>query len=506
MKYLNLDHSYTVILPETSEDPAKLEALKATLSLEKENWQFDYLIRIGRVSRYETFYEPYENGIKVATGILEMTGILENLNIEIPEFLPTPGDKDPEIEGIIDSIIKDMNLPFEVRDYQREAAILALTKRKSISLMCTGSGKSLTISLILEYFRRQGKQGALIVPNINLLTQFANDIKSYGLMEVHQGLQKSGGGDRIYGLAPDKFFILTTWQSLVNMEPEVLTNLDFILCDEVHRFSSDCTSQLVLDSHKTPYKLGFTGSMPGKRIPKMTVISLFGLPTNIISSAELIAKGWGTPIKIWGTKIVWDAETSSEIGRYKDYLKKVKFLAGIDERTAMIVKLTRSLQQKAQGGTLVLYTLIEHGTSIYERLTGEPPGNLDRQKELRVFFMEGSVKGKDREEMRVFMDANPDVVMIANYSLLSTGVNIKTLRYAVFAAPLKSYTTIVQSLGRGIRQADNKEIFEVFDIADHFPGGSATFSNSYRARKKIYEGQGFQFEERKIKGISGGSP
>lgn len=488
MKIERLDNAFTYL-----EGPAKsLNLVKKMLTVEKDNWRYDYLVRIGRASKDVEFFREYKNGIVVPNGHLEIPYIAEVCGLPEVEF-----NQDEEIRKEIEDI--STLIPFSPRGYQAKAAIESLTKKNSLSIMCTGSGKSLTISLILEYFRRKSLKGALIVPNINLLTQFSSDIKSYNLLDVHAGIQKAGDGVKAAELQPGKFLLITTWQSLMNLPRDTLEGLDFIICDEVHRFSSDCTSQLVIDSKGALYKMGFTGTLPSSKTQKMQVLGLFGLPNYLISSAELIEMKLGTPICIHGIKLQHTAENAKAIGVYSEYIDRIKYLIGIQERTALIAKLAKSLRSKSQGSTLILYTLIEHGESIYCEITGlkEVP-DLPTQKELGIFFMTGKVKAKDREYMRNAMDENPEAILIANYSLLSTGVNIKALRYGIFAAPLKSYTAIVQSLGRGIRTSAEKDVFEVYDIADHF-AGIGTFDSSYRARKKIYNNQKFAFDEKKIK-------
>lgn len=74
--------------------------------------------------------------------------------------------------------------------------------------------------------------------------------------------------------------------------------------------------------------------------------------------------------------------------------------------------------------------------------------------------------------------------IIANFALLSTGVNIKKLHNLVLASPMKSYNTITQSIGRGMRLHPSKSEFNVYDIVDSFgirkPGG--IFYKQYQHR------------------------
>ena len=50
---------------------------------------------------------------------------------------------------------------------------------------------------------------------------------------------------------------------------------------------------------------------------------------------------------------------------------------------------------------------------------------------------------------------------------VSTGINIPNLHNLILASPLKSYVTITQSIGRGVRKHDSKSVFNLYDLADN---------------------------------------
>ena len=90
-------------------------------------------------------------------------------------------------------------------------------------------------------------------------------------------------------------------------------------------------------------------------------------------------------------------------------------------------------------------------------------------------------------------------ILVSNYQLLSTGISIKRLFNVIFASPLKSYTTITQSIGRGLRLHPDKKIFRVFDIVDDFgmkkPGG--IFWKQYLERQRhSYNSEGYPITEK----------
>ena len=341
-----------------------LKTLKQTLQVERAGWQYDYMVKIGRKSKYDAFYQEYgENALVLDSGLLDLPPVQDILQLKEPEV-----PDNPEIDEYLEDILESDILPFAPYAYQIEACRKALNKKRKLSLMCTGSGKSLTISLCLEYFRRKGLKGVLVVPNINLLTQFANDIKSYNLNELHSSIITFGGGSKKLKQLKESNqalkagdLVITTWQSLSKLEPNFFKSIDFVICDEVHKFSSSCTSQLVQDSGFAEYKLGFTGTLPDSKSQKLTLIGLFGMPENIITSSQLIEEGRGTPIHITGVKLKHTAYTAEEFSRYGEYLDKLKVMLNAEARNQIIANIALQASQRKEGSTLVLFTLIEHG-------------------------------------------------------------------------------------------------------------------------------------------------
>ena len=93
-------------------------------------------------------------------------------------------------------------------------------------------------------------------------------------------------------------------------------------------------------------------------------------------------------------------------------------------------------------------------------------------------------------------------ILVSCYSILSTGVNIKNLHNMIFASPLKAYTTVTQSIGRGIRKHDSKSKFTVFDLVDNLGTRkySGTFYKQYQHRLKTsYYPEGYTVQESVLK-------
>ena len=350
------------------------------------------------------------------------------------------------------------------------------------------SGKSLAISLILEFFRRKGLKGLLVVPNINLLTQFRSDIESYGLKELLDEVQLLGNGNE----SDFKTTVtITTWQSMIDHIKEVQP--DFIICDEVHKESGDVVSSILKESMNTKIKLGFTGTLPEDPIAKMTLLGLFGEPYTVITAKELIQRGLATPVKIKSVFLNYSKPEITMFRELKDYQKQLKYIKDHEKRLEIILKIALGMREKDKN-TLILYQHTEHGKQIYSEifrrlnpgeeltekdLTGK--NAFEFQKEHSLFFMNGEVKGHIREKQRNLLEEVSGSILIAPYQVMSTGVNLRNLHFLILASPLKAFTTISQSLGRLMRKHPSKTEAIIFDIVDNL-GKSCIFMKQYKHR------------------------
>lgn len=350
------------------------------------------------------------------------------------------------------------------------------------------SGKSLAISLILEFFRRKGLKGILVVPNINLLTQFKSDIESYGLKELLDEVQLLGNGNE----SDFKTTVtITTWQSMIDHIKEVKP--DFIICDEVHKESGDVVSSILKESMNTKIKLGFTGTLPEDPIAKMTLLGLFGEPYTVITAKELIQRGLATPVKIKSVFLNYSKPEITMFRELKDYQKQLKYIKDHEKRLEIILKIALGMREKDKN-TLILYQHTEHGKQIYSEIfkklfPGEELSEKDLtgknafefQKEHNLFFMNGEVKGHIREKQRNLLEEVHGSILVANYSVMSTGVNLRNLHFLILASPLKAFTTISQSLGRLMRKHPSKTEAIIFDIVDNL-GKNCIFMKQYKHR------------------------
>jgi superfamily II DNA or RNA helicase len=137
----------------------------------------------------------------------------------------------------------------------------------------------------------------------------------------------------------------------------------------------------------------------------------------------------------------------------------------------------------------------KHGEILYNMI--KDTKNIGNRK---VFFVHGGVDTDEREEIRRIMEIENDAIIVASFGTFSTGISIRNLHNIIFAMPTKSSIRTLQSIGRGLRQSEGKEIATLYDIADDMrykKHMNYTLSH-FVERTKIYNNEKFPFKIYKI--------
>ena len=408
------------------------------------------------------------------------------------------GDPRPDIEDeysayhakkFIDSLnIHSRGESIEVREHQLNAYIHAMQKRRALLVSPTASGKSLIIYLIFRQLHQyQNLKGLIIVPTTSLVEQLYSDFGDYNdgeMTDVHriyQGKEKE----------TDKSLTISTWQSLYKMPKEYFHQFDYVIGDEAHLFKAQSLTTILTSCINAKYRIGLTGTLDGTKTHKLVLEGLFGTVKKVISTKELIDKQQLSNFEI---KCLVLKHTDEECLKAKDYTypEEIQYLISHEIRNKFIKNLTVSLGKN----TLVLYQMVDkHGKILYDMIREtEKIGNR------KVFFVHGGTDTTDREDIRKIMEIEQDAIVVASFGTFSTGINIRNLHNIIFAMPTKSSIRTLQSIGRGLRQNDGKEIATLYDISDdlRYKKHMNYTLKHFVERTKIYNEEKFPFKIYKI--------
>jgi len=85
-------------------------------------------------------------------------------------------------------------------------------------------------------------------------------------------------------------------------------------------------------------------------------------------------------------------------------------------------------------------------------------------------------------------------IIIATYGVAAVGINIPRIFNLVLIEPGKSFVRVIQSIGRGIRKAEDKDSVQIWDITS-----SCKFAKRHLGqRKKFYKEANYPYNIEKI--------
>ena len=375
-------------------------------------------------------------------------------------------------------------MPFAPRDYQYDAITHGIERKRCLLLSPTGSGKSFIIyNLMRWYLENNDKAVLVVVPTTSLVEQMYKDFSDYG-MDVEEEVHKIySGKDK----KTSKRVIVTTWQSVYRLGADWFEAFGCVFGDECHLFKAKSLSTMMNKCSEAEYRFGTTGTLDGTQVNKLVLEGLFGPTKRVTFTRDLQDKGTLAKLKIDMLMLDYPKEVR-RINKGRTYQEEVDFLVGHEPRN----KLIRNISLTQQGNTLVLYQYVEkHGEVLYKMI---------KEKHDQVFYVHGGTDVTDREAIRGIVEGSNGAIIVASLGTFSTGINIRNLHNIVFASPSKSQVKVLQSIGRGLRKADNGQDTKLYDLSDDLTYSDEKNFTLKHAEEmvKMYNREKFDFELHKV--------
>jgi superfamily II DNA or RNA helicase len=366
--------------------------------------------------------------------------------------------------------------PIILRDYQVNVINNFLRNPQSLQEVATGAGKTLITAALSDCCEPFGRT-IVIVPNKDLVVQTERDYKNLGLdVGVLFGDRKEY----------DKTHTICTWQSLSIMEKKskkyeadfpIDDFLDGVVCimvDEVHKAKADVLRNLLSGPFRNvPVRWGLTGTIPKDEHEAVGCVCSLGPVIGNLSSKELQDRG------VLANLDINILQLQDGVLGFNNYAQELKWLVTDKDRVKEISDIVMRLS--GNGNTLVLIDRLATG----ELLADMHPDWV---------FISGEMKVADRQKEYREVSEMDNKVIVATYGVAAVGINIPRIFNLVLLEPGKSFVRVIQSIGRGIRKAEDKDYLNVIDITSNLKYSKRHLTK----RKAFYKEQGFPYQVTKV--------
>jgi len=393
------------------------------------------------ISQFIKYYK------KTADGLIVGRGIMPRLERHFKDSL------DAQIDLSYSGIEKDKFFcNATLRDYQKGSTEEILKELQGIIRLDTAFGKSV---IALKLIEETQLKTLIVVPRLNLLSQFKNDIKKFCGYDC--GIINGSTFDL-------KEVTVATIQTLKNRDlKEIKSYFGMCIFDECHLYVSDKGNKVVTSFN--PLRLyGMTATADRSDGQGEAIKFMFG---DIIIDRKL-------PFKSPSVEIVkcdeqpWGDTYASMIESHVENLNRNKLIADLavnelrfKRKIIILTKRTKHYEN--------IYKLLPGNFKVYKIKSKLKTEEQKRQNDLLERFREG---GKEFD------------IILGTFGLLSTGINIPALDTIIFAGDLKSSVLATQSVGRILRLFEGKQDPKIIDIDDCKSG---ILHNQARLRKKFYK-------------------
>jgi superfamily II DNA or RNA helicase len=365
--------------------------------------------------------------------------------------------------------------PIVLRDYQIEIINKFLENPQCIQEVATGAGKTIMTAALSASVEQYGRT-IVVVPSKSLVTQTEADYVNMGLdVGVLFGDRKEY----------TRRHTICTWQSLNallkntrNYEADVtiqefVEDVVCVMVDEAHSAKADALKSLLTTVFaRIPIRWGLTGTIPKEDFAFQALNCCIGPVVGKLSASELQEAGHLSNCHVNIVQL-------TDYVEYKDYQQELRYLLETDTRLDYVSELINRIAES--GNTLVLIDRVGPGKELANKINN-------------AVFVSGATKAKARKDEYDEIATSTDKVIVATYGVAAVGINIPRIFNLVLVEPGKSFVRVIQSIGRGIRKAEDKDFVQIWDITS-----TCKFAKRHLTkRKQFYRDAQYPFAVEKV--------
>lgn len=223
---------------------------------------------------------------------------------------------------------------------------------------------------------------------------------------------------------------------------------------------------------KIPIRWAVTGTIPKEEADRRSLQVAIGNVTGTIKASDLQEKGVLANCHVHIKQLI-------DYKEFKSYQDELKYLLGDTDRLHYLAGMIQEISK--DGNTLVLVDRVDPGKALANAIPG-------------AVFLSGASKSADRKDQYASHADTDGLVTICTYGIAAVGLNIPRIFHLVLVEPGKSFVRVIQSIGRGLRKANDKSEVDIYDITS-----SCKFAKRHlTTRKKYYTEAGYRYSIDKV--------
>lgn len=246
-----------------------------------------------------------------------------------------------------------------------------------------------------------------------------------------------------------------------------------VVVSNCHQAKAEVLKNLLTRNlRNAPIRWGLTGTVPKEKFEFESIHASVGPVIGQISAKELQDKGVLAQCHVNVVQLI-------DTVAHRGYQEELKYLVTNQDRIEYLGKLLNTI--KESGNTLILVDRIIAGEELQKLIPNST-------------FISGSVKVKDRKETYDTIREGTNQVIIATYGVAAVGLNIPRIFNLVLLEPGKSFVRVIQSIGRGVRKAKDKDFVQIWDLTSTCKYAKRHLTE----RKKFYKEAQYPFTIEKV--------
>lgn len=341
------------------------------------------------------------------------------------------------------------------RYYQLDSLESILQSSRGIIVLPTGSGKSLSIYMLMYMLRSFLNTGLILVPRAALVDQLAQDFKLFSGNTVHTLTSTDHGRDLLELIEEKDNVIISTWQSWSSwIEDGINIQPDYVIVDEAHTLASkNLITEYSIAVSDTRFRYGLTATENEPIYDRLALEGLLGPVLYKELPEKLIEQGFLARPVIHRLFLEHNVDTPTSKVTTRDLVRsgtRMRALSNIIDKElpqneSLLILTEAVTEELIPFADVLTMNLVDSDILTLTRIS-------HRTERNRIIELMNQPKKR--------------TILIVTYGLFQMGINIPNLKYIMLFSPSKSHIRVLQTIGRALRPKDFCLVWDVIDYCD----------------------------------------